>query len=207
MHNCKPIDTLVAKNESLSLDMCPKTQDEKEKMARVPYANVVESLMYAMMCTWPNICYFVGLVSRFQSIPRLDHWKSIKRILRYLKGTADYVLCYQGSDLCMIGYSDADLGSNLDGCKSTFGYAFLLNNGAITWSSNKQPCIALSTMEAEYVACSAAVQKVVWLRSFFQNLEVVKDASNLVTVHCNSMAAPANAKDSKYHGKTKHIDI
>ena len=65
MHNCKPIDTLIAKNESLSLDMCPKTQDEKEKMACVPYANVVGSLMYAMICTWPDICYVVGLVSRF----------------------------------------------------------------------------------------------------------------------------------------------
>ena len=83
----------------------------------------------------------------------------------------------------------------------------MLNNVVITWSSKKQPYIALSTMEVECVACSVAIQEVVWLRSFFQNLEVVKDASNLVTVHCNSMAAPANAKDSKYHGKTKHIDI
>ena len=207
MHNCKPIDTPVAKNVSLSLDMCPKTKDEKEKMARVPYANAVGSLMYAMMCTRPDICYAVGLVSRFQSNPGLAHWKAVKRILRYLKGTADYVLCYQGSDLRMIGYSDADWGSDLDERKSTSGYAFLLNNGAITWSSKKQPCIALSTMEAEYVACSAAVQEAVWLRRFFQNLEVVKDASDPVTVHCDSMAALAYAKDSKYHGRTKHIDI
>ena len=107
----------------------------------------------------------------------------------------------------MIGYSDADWGSDLDECKSTFGYAFLLNNGVITWSSKKQPCIALSTMEAEYVACSTDVQEVVCLRRFFQNLEVVKDASDPVTVHCDSMAALAYAKDSKYHGRSKHIYI
>ena len=65
MHNCKPIDTPIAKNESLSLDMCPNTKDEKEKMAHVPYANAVGSLMYAMVCTRPNICYAIGLVSRF----------------------------------------------------------------------------------------------------------------------------------------------
>ena len=94
MHNCKPIDTPVAKNESSSLDMCPKTQDEKEKMARVPYANAVGSLMYAMMCTRLDICYAVGLVSRFQSNPGLAHWKAVKKILRYLKGIADYVFCY-----------------------------------------------------------------------------------------------------------------
>lgn len=98
-------------------------------------------------------------------------------------------------------------GSDLDECKSTSGYAFLLNNGAITWSSNKQPYIALSTMEVEYVACSTAIQEAVWLRRFFQNLEVVKDASDPVTVHCDSMVALAYAKDSKYHGRTKHIDI
>ena len=107
----------------------------------------------------------------------------------------------------MSGYSDADWGSDLDERKSASGYAFLLNNGAITWSSKKQPCIALSTMEAEYVACSVVVQEAVWLRSFFQNLEVVKDASDPVMVHCDSMVALAYAKDSKYHGRTKHIDI
>ena len=119
----------------------------------------------------------------------------------------DYVLYYQGSNLLLIGYSDVDWGSDLDERKSTSGYAFLLNNGVITWSSKKQPCIALSTMEAEYITCSVAVQEAVWLRRFFQHLEIVKDASNPVTIHCDSTATLAYAKDPKYHGKTKHIDI
>ncbi|XP_042972976.1 uncharacterized protein LOC122304776 [Carya illinoinensis] len=98
--------------------------------------------------------------------------------MRYLKGTADYVLCYQGSDLQLRGYSDADWGSDLDERKSTTGYVFLLNNGAITWSSKKQPCIVLSTMEAEYIACSAAVQEVVWLQRFLKHLDIGTDTSN-----------------------------
>lgn len=159
MQNCKPIDTPITKNDALSLDMCPKTQEEKDYMARVPYASAIGSLMYAMMCTRPDICYVVGLVSRFQSNPGLAHWKAVKRILRYLKGTADYMLWYQASDLRLIGYSDADWGGDLDERKATSGYAFLLNNGAISWSNKKQSCIALSTMESEYVACSAAVQE------------------------------------------------
>ena len=73
MHNCKPIDTTVAQNKSLSLDMCPKTKGEKEKMVLVPYAIAVRSSMYAMMCTWSDICYVVGLVSRFQSNLGLAH--------------------------------------------------------------------------------------------------------------------------------------
>jgi hypothetical protein len=67
--------------------------------------------------------------------------------------------------------------------------------------------MALSTMEAEYVAYSAAIQEAVWLRRFFQHLEVVKDASDPMTIHCDSTIALAYAKDPKYHSQTKHIDI
>ena len=78
----------------------------------------------------------------------------IKRILRYLKGISDYMLRYQGKkDLRLRGYSDVDWGGDIDQSKSTSGYAFLLNDGAILWSSKKQSCVALFTMEAEYIAC------------------------------------------------------
>ena len=85
----------------------------------------------------------------------------MKRILRYLKGTSYYVLCYQGKDLRLVGYTNVDWGGNLDRRKSTSGYAFLLNDYSISWSSKKQSCISLSTMETEYVACSSAKQEAV----------------------------------------------
>ena len=87
MHDCKPMDTLVERNLSLSLDMCPKSLEKKEQMSKVPYSSAIESLMYAMMCTRLNICYVVGLASRFQSNPSVKHWMAVKIILRYLKGT------------------------------------------------------------------------------------------------------------------------
>ena len=76
--------------------------------------SAVGSLMYAMMCTRPDICFAVGLVSRYQSNPGIAHWKAVKRILRYLSGTADYGLCYRGKDLQLQGYTDADWGGDLD---------------------------------------------------------------------------------------------
>ena len=109
MQDSKSMDTLVDKSLSLSLDMCPKTLEEKEKITKVPYANTVGSLMYVMMCTCPDICYDVGLVSPYQSNTSQKHWMNIKRILRYLKGTSDYMLCYQGKkDLLLISYSNVN---------------------------------------------------------------------------------------------------
>ena len=207
MQSCKPIDNPIAKGEGLSLKLCPNTPSEINEMRNVLYASAVGSLMYAMMCTRPDICYVVGLVSRYQSNPGQAHWKAIKRILRYLKGIADYSICYQGRDLRLVGYTDADWGGDLDERKSTSGYAFLLNDGAISWSNKKQTCVALSTMEAEFVACSAAVQEAVWLRRFLQHLGITENITESVRINCDSRAAIAYTKDPKYHCRTKHIDI
>ena len=78
----------------LSKEHCPKTPQEKEDMRRIPNASAVGSLMYAMLCTRPNICYAVGIVSRYQSNPGMHHWIAVKHILKYLRRTRDYMLVY-----------------------------------------------------------------------------------------------------------------
>lgn len=118
MKDCNPCDTPIAKGEVLSQNMCPITPREEE-MNKKPYARAIGSLMYTMVCTRPDICYAVGLVSRFQSNPGIKHWKAVKRILRYLKGTAEYCICYQGSNLNLKGYSNADWAGSPDDRKST----------------------------------------------------------------------------------------
>ena len=85
-----------------------------------------------MICTHPNIYYGVGLVSRYQSNPGQKNWMTVKRILQYLKGTSNYMLCYQGKkDSRLIGFSDTDWVGDVDESKSTSGCAFLLNDSAI----------------------------------------------------------------------------
>uniref|UniRef100_A0A2N9H4X0 Integrase catalytic domain-containing protein n=1 Tax=Fagus sylvatica TaxID=28930 RepID=A0A2N9H4X0_FAGSY len=191
----------------LSLDQCPKNDEEKNQMSKVPYASAIGSLMYAMLCTRPDICFAVSMVSRYQSNPGPAHWRAVKRILRYLRGTSDHALCYHGRDLRLTGYSDADWASDKDERKSTSGYAFILGGGAVSWCSKKQSCIALSTMESEYVACSAAVQEAVWLRRFLQRLGVTAHAEDAVLLYSDSTSALAYAKGPKYHGKAKHIEL
>uniref|UniRef100_A0A2N9E7P1 Reverse transcriptase Ty1/copia-type domain-containing protein n=1 Tax=Fagus sylvatica TaxID=28930 RepID=A0A2N9E7P1_FAGSY len=112
-----------------------------------------------------------------------------------------------GRDLHLRGYSDADWAGDLDERKSTSGYTFLLGGGAITWCSKKQSCITLSTMESEYVTCSAVVREVVWLRRFLQRLDIVTSAIDPVIIYSDNMVSLTYAKDPKYHGKTKHIVI
>ncbi|GAB2268687.1 hypothetical protein Dimus_038729 [Dionaea muscipula] len=123
---------------SLSKDQCPRMPDEIEEMRAVPYTSAVGSLMYVMLCTRPDICFAVGMVSRFQSNPGKEHWTVVKHILKYLKRTRDYVLVYQADSLIPCGYTDLDFISDKDARKSASGYVFTLGGGAISWRSIKQ---------------------------------------------------------------------
>ncbi|XP_037494551.1 secreted RxLR effector protein 161-like [Jatropha curcas] len=118
------------------------------------YANVVYR-----PDTRPDICFAVGMVSRFQSNPGREHWTAVKHIIKYLKRTRDYRLVYQSDDLVPIGYTDSDFQTDKDSRKSTSGNAFVLGGGAISWRSIKQTCVADSTMEVEYVAASEAAKE------------------------------------------------
>ena len=87
-----------------------------------------------------------------------------KRILRYLKQTKDLNLTYvENSSEAIVGYSEADWAGDVQDRRSTSGNVFLLGGGAIIWSNCKQSSVALSTVEAEYMALSVATQEAVWL--------------------------------------------
>ena len=106
-----------------------------------------------------------------------------------------------------LGYSDVNSGDDPDERKSTSGYTFLLNDGAIIWCSKKQTCVAFFTIEADYVACSATIQEGVWLRRFLREFGIVALAMEPITIYCDSSAAIVYSMNPKYHRKIKHIDI
>ncbi|XP_028784591.1 pyrophosphate--fructose 6-phosphate 1-phosphotransferase subunit alpha-like [Neltuma alba] len=109
--------------------------------------------------------------------------------------------------MCLVGYSDTNIGRDEDERRSTSGYAFLLNNGTMCWSNKKQTCIALHSIEAEFVACATIVQEALWLKRFIEHLGFRDRSTNTVLVHCENTATIVYTKDPKYHSKTKHIDI
>ncbi|RVW81185.1 Retrovirus-related Pol polyprotein from transposon TNT 1-94 [Vitis vinifera] len=109
MQNSKPGDTPVAKGDKFSLNQCPKNGLESQEMQKIPYASAVGSLMYAQVCTRPDIAYIVGMLGRYLSNPGMDHWRAAKRVMRYLQRTKEYMLTYRRLDqLELIGYSDSD---------------------------------------------------------------------------------------------------
>ena len=148
----------------LSKDMCPKTDVEVHNMQNVPYASVVGSIMYAMMCTRPDVSYALSITSKFQANPRKSHWKAVKNILKYLRRTKDLFLIYGGSELQVRGFTDVSFQSDKDDCKSQSGYIFTLNGGAVSWKSSKQVTTVDSTTEAEYIAASEAAKEAVWIK-------------------------------------------
>ena len=104
-------------------------------MFKIPYSSAVGSLMYAMVCTRPDIAHAMGVVSRYLNNPRKEHWKEVQWILRYLRGTTSHALCFGGSNTVLQGYVDADMAGGKDNRKSTTKYVFNVGGIAASWIS------------------------------------------------------------------------
>jgi hypothetical protein len=155
MHKCSASPAPIVKGDRYGEFQYPKNQYEIDQMKMVPYASVVGSLQYAQVCTRPDIAYVIRLLGRFQSNPGPEHWKLVKKVLRYLEGTKGLMLTYRKIEsLRIVGYSDSDYAG--DDRKSTSGYVFTLARGAISWKSCKQTVTTSSIMYAEFVACYEA---------------------------------------------------
>ena len=133
--------------------------------SNIPYRQAVGSLNYLATCTRPDIAYAVNYVSRGMQNPTNLDWIAVKRIFRYLQGTRKTGIIYKkGGSNILSGFSDASYAPEASDRKSTSGYVFTMNGGAISWKSKRQPIISLSSMEAEYIALSTAAKEGMWLR-------------------------------------------
>ncbi|KAJ9521111.1 hypothetical protein QJQ45_022881 [Haematococcus lacustris] len=176
------------------------------------YNALVGSLLYQTCCTRPDIAFAVGALARHMSAPTKQHWAATCSVLCYLKGTADQGLLFGGVS-GLQGFSDADYAGDKDTARSTTGYIFTLNGGAISWSSRLQPTVAMSTAEAEYMATSSAAKEALWLRKLMRDLQL--DAS---CVHLGSRSDKVGNTQGRTQGlicrsdpmgtsRAKHIDV
>lgn len=204
MQDCKPISTPLPVNFKLSSEMCPSSENERMEMSRVPYASAVGSLMFAMICTRPDIAHAVGVVSRYMANPGQEHWSAVKRILRYVKGTSDVALCYGGTDFIVHGYVDSDYAGELPKSRSTTGYVFKLAGGVVSWASKLQTNVVTSTTEAEYVAATFASKEAIWLKTLLEELGYYQEK---IIIYCDNQSALHLARNPAFHSRTKHIRV
>ena len=166
MENCKGIKSPFSTAKKLKKGESTKLDNPSF------YRGVVGSLQYAVL-TRPELAYSVNKLSQYMSDPRQSHWTACKRVLRYLKSTANMCLKFQKSEhLDLIAYTDADWGRDLDDRRSISGYCVFLGDNLVAWSSRKQGMVARSTVESEYRAIALCTTEITWINSLFGELKL-----------------------------------
>ncbi|XP_047326610.1 uncharacterized mitochondrial protein AtMg00810-like [Impatiens glandulifera] len=198
MSQCKPLSTLMALNKNFQVN------DDGEKADSTSYRKLIGSLIY--LNTRPNITHSVSLLSRFLNEQIQIHFAAAKRILRYLKGTKTQGIEFKKESKCkLVGYTDSDWAGSIDDRKSTSGYIFCLGSNVISWSSRKQKFVALSSAEAEYIACIDAACEAVWLQRILKDMKFEQCEPTII--HCDNMSSIAMTKNPIFHARSKHIEL
>ena len=199
MTECKSVATPLDRNLKLDANSgtteCEPTQ----------YRQLIGSLIY-LTITRPDLSYPVGLLSQFMQTPRDIHLDCAKRVLRYVSGTMDYGILYKSATPIQLeGYTDADWAGYKADRRSTSGFVFSLGSGAISWSSKKQPTVALSSTEAEYRGATVAACEAIWLKRILKDLGVpIKDP---ILLYCDNMSNIYLARNPVFHARMKHIEV
>ena len=202
MQDCKPASTPMEKGLQLRA-----SSDNAPDDLRLRYLRAIGSLMYAMLGTRPDLAYSVSYLGRFSQRPTAEHWAAILRILQYVKGSLSLGLRYYRSNdsSAFVSYSDSDWGSCVNTSRSTMGYCYLFNGGAISWSSKLQSRVTKSSTEAEYIAEGHASSEGIYLSQLHAELGFKLQAPFLL--YGDNQGANALAKDAKFHNRTKHIRL
>ena len=201
MENCNPVSTPLEPGRQLR-----KATEDDEEVDTHRYQEIVGCLIYASITTRPDISHAVNVLSQHMAKPNKEHLSAAKRVLRYLRGTTDVGIIFRKSDnFELVGYSDADWAGDVDSRKSTSGYVFLLGGNIISWASKKQPVVALSTTEAEYIALCLATQEAIWLRRLCASVgQAQTKPTKILEDNQGTISMSRNPRDNS---RTKHIDI
>ena len=172
------------------------------------YRELVGSLIYLQTCTRPDLSYTVTKLAQFMSRPTKAQFNAAKNVFKYLKATIDYSLKFTKicSDIKLIGYSDSDWATSHDR-KSITGYCFMLddNDVAISWKTKKQPTVALSSCEAEYMAMTAAIQEGKFLKQIL--IDLLPNQNSTIFLGVDNQGALLLSKNPVNHQRSKHIDV
>lgn len=201
MSECNP--SQVPMEPKIKLRKSTKDQ----KVDSTYFRSLVGSLRY-LVNTRPDLAFSVGIVSRFMEEPTVHHMNAIRQILRYLRGTINYGCHYRKGvegEPRLLGYSDSDLAGDIEDRKSTSGTVFFLGSNLVTWASQKQKVVAISSCEAEYIAAATAACQAIWLSRLLAGLQEKEE--QVVKLKVDNKSAISLCKNPVLHDRSKHIDI
>ena len=205
MKNEKTVAIPIQPNHKLTVDLVEEKEPLRKLIDSSQYRQAIGKIMYLMICSRPDICYAVTVLSRFMSKPREKHWRHVKQLLRYIKSTRNYALIYPKlSSMQLIGYSDSDHAGDLGDRKSTLGFIFILSGCTISWRSLRQKAVAISFTEAEYIAMSGAAQEALWLKTILCELGMPQ---NEVVMCGDNLSSMQIIRNPISHHRSKHIDV
>lgn len=227
MTNSRPISTPMEVKHGLRHSQSPVDRLGRDAMRSTPYLSAVGGIMYAMTCTRPDLAYAVTTLSQFGNNPGAAHWSACKRVLQYMNCTSNVGITYRAKPPSyrsgqltddkaeLYGFCDADWGSNPDNRRSITGYAWMLAGGVISWAARRQPTVALSTVEAEYMGYCMAAKEAIWWRQLLSQLyyqptnqsQTNQTQLPSTTIFADNQGAIALAQNPEFHQKTKHISI
>lgn len=203
MENCKKRET-----------PCDQKLEYSENAAKIKdvkmYREAVGSLIYLATCTRPGLSFVVSRLSQYFAEPTEEQWVTVKHTMRYLKGTSEKGLCFTRNNSEKLGipaYSDADWGSDVGDRRSTTGYYVSLskNSSPVSWKTRKQPTVALSSCEAEYMALASTIQECLYLEQFLRSLDNYQYTQPIVFE--DNQGTISLAKNPINRQRCKHIDI
>jgi hypothetical protein len=198
MTSCKPKATPLDTSWRLQKD----DGDPLPKENR--YRELVGGILYLANTVRPDLSYAAGLLARFSNSPTTTHLGAGMNVLRYLAGTKGMGLQWEKGSERFVGYVDSDYAGDLDGRKSTSGYAFMSGSAAVSWGSKLQPVVALSTVEAEFVSMCSGVQEALW---FTKMLNDFGESPGSIVIYTDNTGALANVKGIPISSRTKHIAV
>jgi hypothetical protein len=201
MLDAKPVSTPMA------LGSMAESTNDSGSTTSVPYQSLIGSVLYASVSIKRDITMAISYMSRQMTKTSMVHWEHANRVPRYMKGTSDRKLVYGGGrvSVALEGYAGADYACDSDGRRSRIGFVFMLNGAAISWNSQSQQTVALSTSETEYMALTTAAHEALFLRQLLEQMGQPQASGTIL--HEDNHSCIALYKNILTTGRIKHIDV
>lgn len=204
--NCKGRKTPL--NSGDRLLKCTEPCGECGTIDGTEYRSIVGKLNYLASTTRPDLTFSVSYLSQFNQCPHPDHMTAAKNVLKYLATTADRGIRYVKGGGPLEVYADADWAQCPMDRRSYSGYVVMCGGGPIAWEAKKQPTVATSSTEAEYMSLTNAAKEIKFIRSILEELGLQYFyRGGPTTIKDDNQGAIHLANNNGYSARTKHIDV